>query len=535
MQSRLFCFVLLAAGVLPGLAQPYLTSTFSDISVETDLLYAENYSVLSVPITGDPTLEALRLDLYTPQDNGAAERPLVLMVGTSTFLPQEVSLSVHGTRRDSVNVETAIRLAKLGYVVAVLEHRVGWNPISGSFSERIGTYFRAVYRAQQDVRAAVRFFQKSAAEMGNPYKTCADRIVLWGIDSGGMVATAAAYLDSSNDLLIPKLIGENLAPYAQADIDGNLDGTNTTIYPNLPGDPLANDTLNVPNHAGYDSGVNLVVNIGGGIIDESWIDANDPPVLAFHVPSDPIAPYGTGLLVALPTGDLLLEVSGSYDLVRIANELGINDALGDAQIDDVYTDAANEDNDGYAGLFPLTDKMFLNALGDTVVERDPYNWWDGEFWSNVFISDICAPPFTPYECSYDYYAKLTHENNDAAEARLVIDSMINYFAPRAFNALDLGTSAGSDCAFTDVDDLPAVVAQLRLAPNPAQTDVLLSTDSDLPMRTVSVFDARGRLVRFRDGLSARQLTIVRGTLPAGLYHVRVRFDEGLVTHRLVLQ
>ena len=533
----LFCALCLMATQVN--AQAYLTSTFSDISVETDITYAANYTVLTVPVTGNTTLRPLMMDLYTPNDNMDTERPLVLLFGTGNFLPQGVNGGVYGTRMDSVNVETAMRLAELGYVVAVVEYRSGWDPLSDELNTRISTLINAAYRGQHDARAAVRFFQRTIAEMGNPYGICGDRITLWGIGTGGYVTLAAGYLDEYADVLVSKFFGPDLDgdgnpdPFVLESVNGNVEGTTTNVFP-FPGSPLTGDTLNIPNSPGYSSEVQLVVNVAGAIGDSSWIDANDPPVIAFHASLDPNAPYRTDVLTVPTTGDLIVEVSGSYDVVRIANELGINDALGEDQIDDVYTDAANEDNDGYDGLFPLTDNEFTNALGLPTTEGDPYNWWNEAFWMNVPFTDAngeCRAPLPDNLCNFDFVTKLGHETSDAAESRAVIDSMINYFAPRAFNALDLGVG----CSFSDVDDLPAAVAQLNIAPNPAQTDVLLSTDSDMLMRTVSVFDAQGRLVRFLDGISARQLTIERGNLPAGLYHVRVRFDEGLATHRVVFQ
>ena len=522
-------------------AQPYLTSTYSDISVETNITYGANYTVLTLPVTGSTTLRPLQMDLYTPNDNTDDQRPLVILFGTGNFLPQGVNGGVYGTRMDSVNVETAMRLAQLGYVVAVADYRLGWDPLSTSQDVRISTLIGAAYRGQQDARSAIRFFKKSVVEGNNPYGICADRISLWGIGTGGYVSLATGYLDEYSDVLVEKFIGPDINgdgnpdPYVIPSLNSDVEGSTLTT------NPLNGDTLNTPAFSNfsdtdaYDSEVQLVVNVAGAVGDSSWIDENDPPLIAFHVPSDPNAPYMTSTLIIPTTGEFVVEVSGSYDAVRIANEKGINDALGEDMIDDVWTDAANEDNDGYDGLFPLTDNIFTNALGMQAAQSDPYNWWDGPFWMNVPYTDDndnCRIPIPMEFCNFDFVTKLSHEVNDAGESRTVIDSMINYFAPRAFNVHDLG----SGCSFmSSTDNLPAEVAQLTATPNPADEAVIISTGSDMPMRSVAIFSVEGKVVSFQNNLSAKQFTFNRRNLPAGMYYVQVRFDAGTATQRVVFK
>ena len=45
------------------------------------------------------------------------------------------------------------------------------------------------------------------------------------------------------------------------------------------------------------------------------------------VPTDPFAPYNTDFLIVPTTGDLVVEVSGSYDLQTVAQAKGLNDIL----------------------------------------------------------------------------------------------------------------------------------------------------------------------------------------------------------------
>ena len=518
-------------------AQRYLTPQF-DVETQTNIMYGANYTVLFVPQTGSTQLRPLMMDLYTPAGDTESERPLVILFGTGNFLPQGVNGGVYGDRMDSVNVETATRLAELGYVVAVADYRSGWDPLSDNKDVRVSTLINAAYRGQHDARAAIRFFQRSIQDEGNPYGLCGDRITLWGIGTGGYVALAAGYLNEYNDVLLPKFFGldadGNPVPFVIESINGNVEGDMVNIFPQIDGNPLSGDTLNIPNNPGYSSDVQLVVNVAGALGDSSWIDANDPPLIGFHAPIDPNAPYKTAELTVPTTGDNIVEVSGSFDAVRIANELGINDVLGDDMINDAFTTAANAKNDGVANLFPLYSETFTNAIGQVAREGDPYNWWNSEFWMNVPFTDAagnCRAPLPTEFCNFDFVTKLGHKTNSADESRAVIDTMINYFAPRAFNALDLGM----DCSFVSTDDLPAATAQLTATPNPATDAVTIATASDMPMRAVSVFDLQGRLITFQTGLATRQIVLQRNSLPAGMYYVRVQFDEGLATQRVVFE
>lgn len=106
-----------------------------------------------------------------------------------------------GTRGDSINVEIATRLAKLGYAVAICSYRLGWNPTAPTQPERALGLIQAAYRGVQDARTAVRYFKRSVAEQGNPFSVDTSRIVLWGEGTGGYVTLATATLDNFNEII----------------------------------------------------------------------------------------------------------------------------------------------------------------------------------------------------------------------------------------------------------------------------------------------------------------------------------------------
>ena len=121
------------------------------------------------------TPQNLELDVYQPNGDNAPLRPLVLVVHGGSF--------IGGSKTGTDVVPLCQDLARLGYVTASVEYRLGMNnfPFPGP-TDVDAT--EAVMRAVQDTRAAVRFFRKSATT-GNPYKIDTNHIYIAGVSAGG--------------------------------------------------------------------------------------------------------------------------------------------------------------------------------------------------------------------------------------------------------------------------------------------------------------------------------------------------------------
>ncbi|MFK7934077.1 MAG: alpha/beta hydrolase, partial [Saprospiraceae bacterium] len=342
----------------------YLAEVFTEVDVQEGVVYANNVTVLTVsdPNIGKPVPRDLLLDIYTPVGDMETERPLVLYFPTGNFLPNPINGGTTGTMKDPVLVDISTRLAKMGYVVAVVDYRKGWNPISDDPLERRSTLINAAYRGIQDSRTAVRFFKKTVAEEGNPYGICGDRITLWGQGTGGYITLGSNAINSYNELLLPKFFGADINgdgnpdPMVIEPIHGNPDGTLATTNP-ANGEPLS-----IANHAEYDSEFQLTVNIGGALGDISWLTEEDGPIISYHVPRDPFAPYGTAELIVPTTGEFVVEVSGSFDVQAKAAEFNLNESFTSAGISDDFTAAADARNDGNKGLYPMPRPDGVNPL-----------------------------------------------------------------------------------------------------------------------------------------------------------------------------
>lgn len=502
---------------------PFLDETY-DVKVTESVIYGFNATIL--PVIAQQSAEALPrplvMDVYEPVgDNADASRPVMLVYHTGNFLPFPTNNGTGGTIKDLSVVEVCTRLAKRGYIAAAVDYRLGWNPIAPTQDERKFFLINAAYRGVQDARTAVRWFRKNARDEGNTYNIDDSKIGQWGIGTGGYIAAGVATIDAYAELAIPKFfttIGGQTVPMVLEGVNGNINGTSVGIvpegYPVLP----AGDTLNYPNNVVYADGTEIsseiafTVNNGGALGEIDWIDGNEAPWVSFHVPEDPFAPYTTGVLTVPGTGDpddtaddfAVVEVSGSYDIQAKLNDLGVNDAFEGAINETIvdFEEVANSRNDGLNGLFPFTADVSTSAP------------WD------LYSPDN---PNAPAMDDEDFIAM--------EDALLAWDTIFAYASPRACIALGLGCEMATD--IEEVQD--ASVFGLAFSPNPAVNAILVEANSDASIQDIELFDLSGKLVQRIAGINNNQAYIKRNNLPAGIYVTKVRFEEGIVTQKVVFK
>jgi hypothetical protein len=481
----------------------YLDPVFTDVSVTTNVIYGVNATVLLLGQVGEAVPQPLTMDVYEPQGDTENARPLVIMLHTGNFLPPQVNGGCNGTKEDENLKFMANELAKRGYVVAVANYRLGWNPIAPDQTERVFTLINAAYRGVQDSRTCVRFFNRSIAEQGNPFGIDSDKISLFGVGTGGYISMASSTLDTITDTWIPKFITP-AGPMVIEQINGDINGETVGIVPpGYPGFP-AGDTLCYPNHVGYSSDFAFSINLGGALGDESWLDANDPPMISVHVPSDPFAPCEEGIVLVPVLGLPVVDVIGSCFLQPAADALGINDIFKNYTfIDPVSTVAASR----ASGLQTL-----LLFPSNDPTESSQWNY------------SLVAEPYGVAGSNCD---------TDVATAQVYVDSIMQFFLPRACIALNLGCNLEGIVPTTEV--IGSANVNLQLFPNPADRQINLQTDAEHPILDVLMYDLQGRLVQSQLNIKQNFATIERGNLPQGMYLLQLRFEEGIVTKKVSFQ
>ena len=261
----LFTFIFLFCAVSMTAQERYLDEVFDNVTVTSDVTYGVNATVLFLPSVGEAVPIPLTMDIYEPEGDTEAARPLMLVFHTGNFLPNVTNGQISGTKTDSSAVEICTQLAKRGYVAASVTYRTGWNPLADNQPTRALGLIQAAYRGIQDGRTAIRFFRADAANDNN-YRIDTDRIAVWGNGTGGYLTLGLATLDSYDEIVnttngpakfILDTDGDGIpeTPMVVEAFHGDIEGKALTVVPFDGFGLTAGDTTNYPNHVEYSSDI----------------------------------------------------------------------------------------------------------------------------------------------------------------------------------------------------------------------------------------------------------------------------------------
>lgn len=252
----------------------YKSNIFSYDSI-INVKYGSNVTALS------STPLDLALDIYLPSNDTMMKRPVIFFTHGGSFLS--------GTKADGDVVYLCREFAKKGYVCVSQDYRIGMENFDATSASR------AVWRAMQDARAAVRFMKANAIT----YKIDTNMIIYGGSSAGGFTALHLAFLDKPSEVL--------------SSIDtSEYTGIGSTGLGNFKG-----TTNNLPNT----SNIHAIINLCGAIGDTAWIEDSDRniPVISMHGTIDRTVPYGTAVIKLLNIIPLL-EVNGSASIRKKLNQ-----------------------------------------------------------------------------------------------------------------------------------------------------------------------------------------------------------------------
>jgi para-nitrobenzyl esterase len=279
------CGLLVTAG--PVLAQlapidtargRYYQPVFTAVTTTSGVAYA-------TATTFNGATQTLTMDIYQPAGDTVKRRPLIIFAHQGGF--------VTGSKTDPYMVAICTRMARLGYVAASIDYRLGF-PLTG-FAQPADTpgVAQASIRGMQDMRAAVRFFRNDAAT-AKTYRVHSNYIVVGGSSAGAFMALQTGYLDKASE--VPAYVG--LAAL------GGLEGTG--------------------GNAAYSSSVAAVLNLSGATENPSIIEAGNAPLCSVHGTADATVPYLQGRV-----GSLLPPkyVYGSGRLNPRATAVGVRNTL----------------------------------------------------------------------------------------------------------------------------------------------------------------------------------------------------------------
>lgn len=519
--------VTVTPNVIYGTNVNFLTSNFASPLVPNDLVTLQTAVSLGQTIPdpyfdpADPSTAVkvlhLEMDIYQPDQavDAETERPLVVYLHTGNALPPPINGSPNGTRKDSSAVEICKRMARRGYVAVSMSYRLGWNPLAATEQERRGQLLNAIYRAIHDVRQCVRTMKADAAT----YRIDPTKIIVIGEGTGGYISLANATLNEGSELFIPKFRPDPFNPnvsYVDTTLVGNLNGFNGQL------------ALYRPN--GQDHDTHFCVNLGGALADTSWLAPGDAPMVAFHTVFDPFAPFTEGIVIVPTTGGPVVPVQGSNLFMQLVNTYGNNSSFANLPSNNPFTNRARalygttqthgnnsvQIRTGAEGLFPLVRPQWPAPAQE---EASPWQWWDPN--SPIAQTEV-APGITAHVASL-----ASNPDMSPTKGRTYIDTIMGYMNPRIVCALQLGP-----CSLVGMDENDALAAGVNVYPNPASDRFTVNSEAALIER-LEIYDINGRLVR-SSNVNAWQAVIERQGLIAGAYHVTLRFADGTVTRKLML-
>ena len=274
---------------------------YFEVEVEKDLKYgnangywvsrpdnSSNYAKIIASGVADAITKKdldLRMDIYKPKDDYLNRRPVLLFIHGGGFYI--------GDKRDNPIVLWCKHFAKMGYVVASINYRMGFKAAKESI-ERCG------YRAAQDAHAAMRYLihYKDNLRIDPNY------IFVAGSSAGGVTTLNLAFMRNGNR---PESSHGGIILSDLGNIETSGNSFKETFH------------------------IRCIANMWGAVHDINMINNSQTSIISFHGNADQVVPYGTDV----PFKDIKLGVSkiffnkmyGSSPIHQRAKKLGYRQEL----------------------------------------------------------------------------------------------------------------------------------------------------------------------------------------------------------------
>jgi hypothetical protein len=235
----------------------------------------------------DSTYVDLKMDIYQPNGDNFAHRPLIVLAFPGSFTA--------GLRISPDIVTLCDNFSKRGYVCASIDYRLGFEDGSDCDTNQ----FKALMRGVQDMKAAVRYFYKDA-QTTNSYRIDTSQIFIGGVSAGAFIGLNYAY--GKEDTL------SRIAPPWAVPALAALGG------------PEGNS-----GNPGYSTKVKGVIDLCGGIADTVWIMPNDPILVGVHGTADAtVSCYFDSVYASTHPESLLF---GGGDIKNRIENINLNNAF----------------------------------------------------------------------------------------------------------------------------------------------------------------------------------------------------------------
>ncbi len=424
----------------------YLNEVFASVKKTANVEYDSNMSVnllygntLLPPSYTTPLYNAhLLCDIYEPNGDVVVKRPLIILAHTGSYLPAILNKQTTGNKDDSSIVEIANKFARMGYVVAAFNYRLGWNPATTIQEAATQQLIQATYKAMQDARNLVRYMRLNAAT----YKIDTSKIVMGGQGTGGYVAYGLATVSKRSDIESNnKFKRGDGNPMVSMDTLGDWLGLGGIAPYIFPGDPSVA------------SNVHMMFNYGGAMGDTAWMKASSLPMVSLQTTRDPFAPYHTGNVIVPTTGTIVIpNASGAADVIPKANGKGINNKLNSLMYLDPISTRAKKVANGQNNLYGFETTY--------PIEGSSWEFWDKTIMQNTTSTSYRGIPLPANGREADSLSLLTNPYMSKARGKAYCDTIVKFVAPRIAVQLDLTGTSGLN-AFDLITPANNVIMDVR--------------------------------------------------------------------------
>lgn len=261
----------------------------SDIIITQDVQYGVNTNI-------NGSEKILKFDFYAPANavDNLDKRPLIIWAHGGSF--------TGGNENTGGMQHISSHFAQKGYACASINYRLidFATDVIPNLAQIDSLFLDVLVKAVGDMRAAIRFFRKDAAN-DNTYRIDPDQIFVGGISAGGILAIHTAYIDTDEGF--SEYTGPNIE--TAIELNGGLAGNS--------GNP------------GFPTHVSGVVSLSGAVGDTILVQAGEEPLISIHTPEDEIVPFDRNF--AQVSGFPVIRMDGSEVLHQRLDNLGIQNEL----------------------------------------------------------------------------------------------------------------------------------------------------------------------------------------------------------------
>ena len=534
MKTVLFSLALLLAGAAESRAQAlpdrYRSDITASVSATNGVAFSTNIpqvstaNVLGFQLANEQTYgnvrTTLRMDIYQPTGDTLSKRPVIIFCLGGGF--------VNGSRDAADMVALARSFARRGFVTASIDYRLGMNLTEPEKAKR------AVYRALQDGRSAVRFFRNNA----RAYRVDPNQVFISGHSAGAFVACNNAYVDREAERPASTFGVNGLADLGSLDAIGD----NRTDARGLPVSGKAN----------------AVLSFAGAVVDPNHIEGpGDVPVALFHSLNDPVVPYNSGKPFAfldIVPGFNLPVVYGSNPISTRAKAVGAPQVFYNYYFrgHDVHFNKLTFPQALYSDVVPRGSGFFYDFrlkpgaalisgpasvcssnLSQTYSVDRAFSYCDWQATGGSIVARNAATNSVTVAWSASATTRrltatpYSRQLARGAQVALAV-SLTNCFD--ALLAGKVAPEAGQTVAATES-------IAFNTYPNPATSTLLVQLDTDLrgaaSVRLLDKFGAVRASAELNDAGTAPAQSFDLSGLPAGIYYVQVTTAQKVATQRVV--